>query len=570
MNDFSRGSGAGRATGGRSVGVSAVGAAGPVAAGSAGGVTISGDAAFIGIACIAVATAQLLGVYWLREPLLGIPAGLWFIAASYTALRMLRTLGAAQKGADSGALVRGIEVSAEAKSIEVGDGDDTAEETPAKRDDEGQLRFPFAKSSSTGGRALAQETPERSGVLWNSGSVLEQAGYRFADVEAEPPAPLSGRGRLILGITGALASDGGPSRLGDWLATRHDGGSWPVRPLRIGLDLPSDQAAMLIRASADLGIEWVPVAAGGEDRAECVRRCLDGVVRMDAVGDVRLATAEHPEREAGWYDWARPMPMSYSAVFPMRIDPCIVTLSRGWGFDPPDARVIARLIQAAAVLSRSRPRLGLGDRLWGRRPLDLAGGRGAGADLQSLLIGSVSRLAESVCTDRKADGFAMKAAARVVGAWATTTDFAIDPEIRREAAEASLRVLEGEPGAILRAVAARFAAYDDGAAFAGIAEAERAIRESEQGPILDPVAFLEAELELGLSGAMTFGRVAAGLCLVCATTEDARLDYVCDDLAEEMRYSGWLIGRDADRRTLIDVMRAVQRSRRGDGARQAA
>ncbi len=99
--------------------------------------------------------------------------------------------------------------------------------------------------------------------------------------------------------------------------------------------------------------------------------------------------------------------------------------------------------------------------------------------------------------------------------------------------------------------------------------AERVIRERGEGPILDPLAFIEAEIELGLPGPVTFGRVAVGLCLVCATTEDAKPDYVCDDVVEEMRYSGWLIGRDADRRVLIELLRALQQSRRGP-AKEAA
>jgi hypothetical protein len=313
------------------------------------------------------------------------------------------------------------------------------------------------------------------------------------------------------------------------------------------------------------------VASGGDDRRQCRAGVLDGVVRMDSVGDIRLVTAEHPAREAGWYDWSRPMPLSYSAVFPTRVDPCIVTLSRGWGFENSDARTIARLIQAAAVLSRSRVRLGLRDRLRGRRPVEI----GAGPDATGLrssapVVDALSNLAECVCTRCSSDPLPLRAAARVLGAWATTTDLPLDTEIRREAAEAGLKVLEGEPEAVLRAVATRFATYDDQGAFAGLVEAGRAIREAGVGPILDPVAFLEAEIGLGLPGPMTFGRVAAGLGLVCATTEDERLDYVCDDLVEEMRYSGWLIGRDADRRVLIEVMRTMQAARRSAPVRDAA
>ncbi len=542
------------------------------------GVVIGPDAGFIGVACVAVATAELLGAYWLRDPLLGVPTGLWLIAAGYGLMRIARNHAKPVPGAQS-------VIADTAETLEVVE---TVEASPAHQsageDGSGQLQFAFSGSTSSAAAprltltsAEPRSTPDH---LWNAGGLLERSGYSLSGLEEQPPAPPGAGGRLVLGALGGFAraasaaSARSSSRPGwtKWLSERHDAGGWPTRPLRIGLDLASDLAAMLIRAGGGLGLEWVPVPAGGNDQAQCREHAVDGIVRMDAVGDIHLRTAEHPAREAAWYDWSKAMPLSYSAVFPMRVDPCMVTLSRGWGFDHRDARLIARLIQTAAILSRSRTRLGLSDRLRGRRPFDLAGETGPEGTLRShaMLVGAMSRLAESVCTERDADPVPLKSAARVLGAWASTTDAAIDPELRKEAVEASLRVLEGEPEAILRAVATRFATYDDNTAFAGVLEAVRAIRAAEHGPILDPVAFLEAEIELGLPGPMTFGRVAAGLCLVGATTEDAKLDYVCDDLIEEMRYSGWLIGRDADRRVLIEVARAVQQARRRGPAREAA
>lgn len=567
MNESPRASGMNPAPSGVSGGPS-TGASGVSPIVPAGGLVIGPDAAFIGLGCLAVATAELLGVHWLREQVLGIPAGLWLIGLGYGLARIVRDRFGTSKGAMN-----------PTAAVPVGsiDGAVATESSSSVAEAPGQLRLGFdGTAPENGGLKLTHASGQPEGIR-STGSLLEQAGYRLAEVEVTLPAGPRAGGRAVLGLAGMVAPIGrifgsGPSRISDLLAGWLDSTAWPVRPLRVGVDLHSDLAASLIRAGAGLGIEWVPVGAGSDDRRECASQRLDGVVRLDAVGDICFRTAEHPEREAGWYDWSRPLPLSYSSVFPMRIDPCMVTLSRGWGFEPAEARLISRLIQAAAILSRTRSRLGVTDRLHGRVPVELCGGGEAGDLLRAnaLVVHAVSNLAESVCRDRSADAFALKAAARVVGAWASTTDVPVDPEVRREAAESALRVLEGEPEAILRAVATRFATYDDDAAFAGALEAERVIRERGEGPILDPLAFIEAEIELGLPGPVTFGRVAAGLSLVCASTEDAKLDYVCDDLVEEMRYSGWLIGRDADRRVLIELLRVLQKARRRGPAKEAA
>ena len=78
---------------------------------------------------------------------------------------------------------------------------------------------------------------------------------------------------------------------------------------------------------------------------------------------------------------------------------------------------------------------------------------------------------------------------------------------------------------------------------------------------------LSCELEHGPYSPMTLGRVAAGICLLCASSPTERLAYLRDDLLEDMRYSGWLVGRDTERAVLIDVFRAIERARRGESAR---
>ena len=69
---------------------------------------------------------------------------------------------------------------------------------------------------------------------------------------------------------------------------------------------------------------------------------------------------------------------------------------------------------------------------------------------------------------------------------------------------------------------------------------------------------------------MTLGRVAAGVCLVCATSAPERLPFIRTDFMDDVRYSAWLVGRDQDRAALYDVFRVVERALAEPRARQAA
>ena len=123
---------------------------------------------------------------------------------------------------------------------------------------------------------------------------LAAAGFRFAEVE-DPTAPALGlRAALLLSASGLLAATakavgaGGPSRLSERLADWHDRVSWPVRPVRIGIDLSSDLASMLIRLNGIRSIEWVPVPAGSDNFPECPRRALHGIIRRAPVRHLPL------------------------------------------------------------------------------------------------------------------------------------------------------------------------------------------------------------------------------------------------------------------------------------------
>jgi len=159
------------------------------------------------------------------------------------------------------------------------------------------------------------------------------------------------------------------------------------------------------------------------------------------------------------------------------------------------------------------------------------------------------------------DSPAWRAAARVASGWLAATDAPVDIETRRRLVDACVRVLPEEPEVLLRAAAMRFAAWEDRSALEALGRADRAIRSSEHRETIDQLPFLQSELEMGLPGPFTLGRVAAGICLVCATSPDERFWHIRGDVLDDMRYSAWLVGRDQDRAALVEVFRALERTR---------
>jgi len=160
---------------------------------------------------------------------------------------------------------------------------------------------------------------------------------------------------------------------------------------------------------------------------------------------------------------------------------------------------------------------------------------------------------------------ARKAAARGISAWLATTDSWVDVAIRRRGADAALAVVGDEPEVLLRAAAVRMAVGDDGSAKELLLLAEHHIRSSDPTQVTNHLAFLQAELEMGLPSPMTLGRVAAGICLVCATSPSEQLPYIRGDVMDDVRYSAWLVGRDQDRAVLDQVFRNLELARRRTG-----
>lgn len=354
-------------------------------------------------------------------------------------------------------------------------------------------------------------------------------------------------------------------RLEESLCVRCDAVTRSPRPLRIGVDGTPELARDLASAGGAAGVEW-PSVWGSDASALFRRHALDAIVRHRPGEALEILTPEHAGREAAWYDWASARPLTYASLFPTRIDPARATIDDPNTADHDELNLISLLARAAAALSRTPGRLGLADRLRGRTPDAHQAGEPGVAD--RCLI----ELAQALANARGAGATpARRAAARVVSAWVASADRWLDMSLRRSAVDAALSMLGNEPEALLRAAAVRLAGCDDRAGLEALVAAERVIRSAGAQSAADHLPFLQGEVELGLPGPMTLGRVAAGIGLVCATSPASRLAYIRGDFMDDARYSAWLVGRDQDRAVLVEVFRALEEGRaEASGLRRAA
>ncbi|MCC6678982.1 MAG: hypothetical protein IT436_17795 [Phycisphaerales bacterium] len=460
--------------------------------------------------CALTATAHSLGASWLASPVMGMPAGVWLIGLGLGSPHALRAAAAAARRR-----ARARELHAPPAWI------------PTSR------RWPV----SAPGRAVAD--------------AITSGLSRAADLAVRRRAP------------------GLPT-----LAALHDRLPWPARPVRIALALDEARAAAIISAPGVIECELIrqPSAAAEDTEARELHR-FDAIVQDGPAGLVVL-TPEAPGHEASWYDWSDQRPLAYAGVFPMRVDCGRLSLSGLSMRSDRDAALARALIEAAAILSRSGHRLTLADRILGRRPVNELRCDGA-PDARPVLARDP---AEACLKDlmfrvqsfdlTTAPTTAQRAAARLVSAWLSTRplgpDFDADMAARRRGIEAAAQVAGDEPEVMLRLAAVRFAAMDDDGGYDALWRADRILRDRQTLPGSDQFLFLQAELDMGPYGPMTLGRAAAGICLLCATTPVERIPYVRDDLIDDMRYSGWLVGRDQDRAMLLEVFRRIERIRRSE------
>jgi hypothetical protein len=484
-----------------------------------------------------VLVAVALGADWLTHPLLGLPVGLWVIALGFVLMRAVAARTHEAKVRRTTIEFDNKPLASTAQPVQTAQaaspvGAMPSDVAPSGRADRHAHRT--RRSKTTAYTTLAPAIDSVAAVARRFGPTILRDPDRFSDVR-------------------------------ETIIDKLDRSRWPAAPVRIGLDLPWAFAQAILSAPGVANVRFEPVDASFDDETMLRRAGFDAIIRQTNAGPTRIVTPEHDGLEAGWFDWARPTPLSYASVFPSRIDPNLITFAGLSSVDDRQARTIRLLAEAAALLSRTPARLGLTDRIRGRRPIDFRLNRWDGESIAphaAALHAVLEQLGEIVVHAEKGDRSpALAAAARATSAWFVTADWFACEETRRRVIESAVRVLPDEPEPALRAVAVEFADLDDDAAMETVVRAEAVMREHAHLTVADTGAFVQSEIDCGVAGPLTVGRVAAGICMMCALTEPAKLQFYRQDLTEDLRFAPWLLGRDADARVLIEVVRTIERAR---------
>jgi hypothetical protein len=520
------------------------------------------DLAFVAVACVVVAVAALLGATWLKTTLLGLPVGMWIVGAAWGVRWWLRERGGRSRLGESERWAAG-----------------------------GRFGEPPAGTAGArGGPRLAaagwEGSRPRVAPGAQAGSASAAAAASLATIEqraSDQPATGAGvRGFPAIHVARDVAADalrlsveagaisacwlderisllgGRAAEIERLVAAWSDRGGGGARPLRIGLDVSSEMRDQIARAPSGAPVEWQSVSLGA-DPASAVRRLnLDAALAHDGGGyPLLLVTAEAPGLEAAWHDWGIVNPLSHPSALPRRMDPSRLSVREFDWRREEDVAMLRALLDAAAALSRHPCRLTLSDRFRGRRPLlELMQFTGDPCAWQPVgdAMGRVGELL-SAADPRSASELA-RTAARLLTAW-----LSIAPEAprRSELATCAERFVGEEPGALLRCAAAHFAAYEDDTGMLCLHRADRALAGAEH--VGDADSYLHAEIVNGADSALTVGRAAAGIWFACAVARLDRLDFLRQDIDDDLRDAEWLIGRDQDHLLLRRVARAALAAR---------
>lgn len=323
-------------------------------------------------------------------------------------------------------------------------------------------------------------------------------------------------------------------------------GTMPTRSarIRVGLDLPDHIAHRLMNTSGMKRIEWVPLLEQGLRPQELCRvRRLDAVLHR--MGDMIVATpADTGPLDPLWNDWSQPIsPITYAAVFPMRIDALRVALGDTSFSDAVEREIAGALLEALVHLRHAPIRV-----------------RGTPPGRDDQIMRRIASILESR-EQTHATWSCYRTACRLLSAWLCVRPVDWSDQETLEAIELCARVLPGEPEVMLRLAAVRLVMGEDDNALRAITDADRLLRASHRLSHESQLPFVQSELSIGGADSMTFGRVAAGLCLCAASLPADRLPYLRDDVLDEARFSAWLIDREDERYLLARILRELEAAR---------
>lgn len=466
--------------------------------------------------CVAVLTAYTLGLEWVAHRFLGIPVGLLIVGLCVLIAECRRQAGPAEP----------------------------ADTLPLDHSARTRLRLPSLRSavpsaSTVGGVLELVGVPGET--LDSARKQLSTIGARLTDLGNRPiGAPIAGASLSTLGI------------------------------LRIGVDLAEADAEALILAGLreeNLGVqlEWTRARAGlvTDVEQDMAAAGLDVLIRRERRGDINVFIFEHPERPAAWHDWGMPLPLGYPGVFPPRIDPARISLAGCELSDAWHTRLAAQIIAACAMLARAPGRAAtpsvLSRVLVGRVVMPhITEADGPLAIIMRRIAHTLETMQESRADHIGGMPAFARSAARACGA-VLAGDEAPAAGLRADLIAAAARATGDEPEALLRQAAAEVAAARMDDAKRTLLRAAVMLRSAERRCQTDPLAFVMSEVELGTPGRMALGRVAAGIALAWATAPAETLDYLREDLMDDLAHAGWLRSRPGDVDLLKDVLETLER-----------
>lgn len=453
---------------------------------------VSGLAWVVGV-CAVVLTAWLLGAAWLTWTMLGVPAGLWIIGMVLGGRWLLGRMA--------------------------GEVPFASISTPAIHSEE------FQNVSDDGGEQTSTTKAQQTLELPSMVPLPRQALATVSD------------GALTIIRS---CSDG---QLPAWLERMRTSGGTPgaslSRPLRIGVQLPDEHFRALERAPGALSLSLARFHDSG-DPAVWRRLGFDAMIEQHTPdGPLVIRVAESPDDPAAWHDWASALPLSYSSLFPLRIDAATVTLSTFDWADQGAIPVLRSLLEAAALLGRYPSRLDFGDRLRGRPALGLMLGSPVVSDPA---LDRVFRQMASVLGDRRPDqvGQAEFAAMRTLAGYLAWTGCGLLPEDRVNAARVINRLGPAEGETCLRACVAAFAGGQEVLGFDLMLTGHERLSIERPEPLVDPMEYLLSDIAYNRGGAETLGKLAAGLAYATALIDRPRVAYVLDDVCDEVMTAEWL------------------------------
>lgn len=455
--------------------------------------------------CALVATAYWLGMSWLGEPVLGVPAGVWSVAVVFALLRWGEgvVLDRYLSSAPGEGLARWFALAGEALARGARGVADAVLAVPARA--EGALSG-FAE----GWRSMGCPAPrDRSAQTW-----IRHAERQLCEHESDAPAP-------------------GPSRQP---ATVRSG-----KP-RVGIDAPAHVVQRMLNGTNDARVDWVPIREIGLRPAElCRLRRLDALLQQQERGLVLTG----PAGDAGdgsWPDWSEaPTQTTFATLFPLRLEATRVSLGQLTLASAAERDLVATLVEGAVLLARE-----------GRLGMPPAGEREG-------LVAAMGRLGAAFASAEAGTvhGPAAQAAARVLSSWLCVSERGPSVEDRRELLERCVAAVPGEAETHLRLGAGRIADSDEAGGLSALRRGQVLLGRPARLSADDQLAFLQSELEHGVGDDMAVGRIAAGLTLLRGCLPAEEFAYVGEDLLDDMRFAGWLVGRDPERLMLLRVVRAL-------------